>query len=69
MIKQLAQSAANALEFLAKNMFGADPVAMRDRISAMRTQQYTDAACIFSLLTAVYLAASRIRRTKDGKQT
>jgi hypothetical protein len=53
-------------ESLSKKMFGATP-ATRDLGSANRTQEYTDAACIFALLTAVYLAAGRDRRKDDRR--
>jgi hypothetical protein len=55
-------------EYLAKKMFGTTP-ATRDLVSANRTQEYTDAACIFVLLTAVYLAAGRDWRKDDQRQT
>lgn len=50
--------------YLSKKMFGPAPV-VRDRVPAMRAQQCTDAACIFVVLTAVYLAAGRERRKDD----
>jgi hypothetical protein len=52
--------------YLAKKMFGPSP-AIRDLASANRTQESADAACIFALLTAAYLLASRDRRKDDQR--